>query len=52
MSSEEVVEFFTNRGLEELIYDTTGAKEHEIFESLRSYIERVTISLIIEWKTK
>jgi hypothetical protein len=40
-SSEAVVDFFTSRGMEELIYDTSNAKHHEIFESLRSYIERV-----------
>ena len=40
---EEVADFFTSRGMEELVYDTTSRKEHEIFESLRSYIERVLV---------
>lgn len=38
-----MIDFFTGRGVEELIYDTTGAKDNEIFESLRNYIERVTM---------
>lgn len=39
--NEEVVDFFVSSGMEDLIYDTTGNKEQEIFESLRNYIERV-----------
>ena len=31
VSAEEVIDYFTLKNLEELIYDTTGAKEHEIF---------------------
>ena len=41
--TEAVADFFTSRGMEELVYDTSTAKEHEIFESLRSYIERVPL---------
>ena len=52
ISAEEIVDYFTLKGLEELIYDTTGAKDHEIFESLRCYIERVQHFIILEWKTK
>lgn len=44
--SEVVSDFFTASGKEDLIYDTTGVKEHEIFESLRNYIERVKIMLL------
>ena len=40
-SQDEVVDFFIGAGKEDLVYDTTGVKEHEIFESLRNYIERV-----------
>lgn len=28
---DEVIEFFSHRGMEELVYDTTGVKDHEIF---------------------
>jgi folate-binding Fe-S cluster repair protein YgfZ len=41
----DVIDFFTSRGIEELIYDTTDAKDNEIFQSLRNYIERVKIQL-------
>ena len=41
IQSEEVSDFFISAGKEDLVYDTTGIKEHEIFESLRNYIERV-----------
>ena len=44
-SQDEVVNFFIGFGKEDLVYDTTGVKEHEIFESLRNYIERVFFSL-------
>lgn len=38
---EVVVDYFTSRGMEELVYDTASRTHHEIFESMRSYIERV-----------
>ena len=45
-SQDEVVDFFIGSGKEDLVYDTTGVKEHEIFESLRNYIERVLYLLL------
>lgn len=39
-SHDEVVDFFIGAGKEDLVYDTTGVKEHDIFESLRNYTER------------
>ena len=45
-SHDEVVDFFIGAGKEDLVYDTTGVKEHDIFESLRNYTERVFYVLL------
>lgn len=37
----EVIGYFSARGIDELVYDPTNKSQLEIFESLRSYIERV-----------